>query len=246
MFLSFRFTFPLSPFSPVLIGEPGPRGRHPNRAALPPPSGLPCELNNPSGCEKLSDMMRTKISFTVAAVVFMLLLVGAPSRAQSGATRPRRVIPVQPTPTPAENRVATSTPAGTRTTGTAAATTGGTSPAGQGTTQRAFALLQQKQYDAAIKEAKQIAAADPKNAEAWKIAGFAELELKQYEEAAAALERAATKSTDNPEIFRELGYVYENLKQYAKALSAYERGLQIAPDDADLKESAERIRPFAK
>ena len=43
-----------------------------------------------------------------------------------------------------------------------------------------------------------------------------------------------------------LGYDYEVSKQYAKALAAYEKGLQLAPTDPDLKESADRVRPFAK
>ena len=47
-------------------------------------------------------------------------------------------------------------------------------------------------------------------------------------------------------IYRMLGYDYEVSKQYAKALTAYEKGLQLQPGDADLKESADRVRPFAK
>ena len=43
-----------------------------------------------------------------------------------------------------------------------------------------------------------------------------------------------------------LGYDYEVSKRYGKALVAYERGLQLVPNDPDLKESAERVRPFAK
>jgi hypothetical protein len=43
-----------------------------------------------------------------------------------------------------------------------------------------------------------------------------------------------------------LGYDYEVSKQYAKALTAYEKGLQLLPGDTDLKDSADRVRPFAK
>ena len=57
-------------------------------------------------------------------------------------------------------------------------------------TAHAYSLLQQKQYTAAAKEAKQIAASNPNDAEAWKIAGFAEMNLKQYAEAAEDLQRA--------------------------------------------------------
>lgn len=57
-------------------------------------------------------------------------------------------------------------------------------------TTHAYELLQQKQYAAAAKEARQIAASYPDNAEAWKIAGFSELSLKQYPEAAGDLQKA--------------------------------------------------------
>jgi len=51
---------------------------------------------------------------------------------------------------------------------------------GTGDTTHAYQLLQQKQFAAAAKEAKDIAAQFPNDSEAWKIAGFAELSLKQY------------------------------------------------------------------
>src|SRR5207244_331771 len=46
----------------------------------------------------------------------------------------------------------------------------GSAPVSSDTT-HAFQLFQQKQYAAAAKEAKEIAAGDPANAEAWKLAG---------------------------------------------------------------------------
>ncbi len=57
-------------------------------------------------------------------------------------------------------------------------------------TSHAYELLQQKQYAAAAKEAKQIARNYPNDAEAWKIAGFAELSLKQYSDASGDLQKA--------------------------------------------------------
>src|SRR5262244_667392 len=51
-------------------------------------------------------------------------------------------------------------------------------------------LLGQKQFAAAAKEAKELAALHPNDPEAWKIAGFAELNLKQYADAAKDLEKA--------------------------------------------------------
>ena len=65
----------------------------------------------------------------------------------------------------------------------------GNAPVSSDTT-HAYQLFQQKQYEAAAAEAKQIAAADPTNAEAWKLAGFSEFYLKQYAEASDDLQKA--------------------------------------------------------
>jgi tetratricopeptide (TPR) repeat protein len=65
----------------------------------------------------------------------------------------------------------------------------GNAPVSSDTT-HAYQLFQQKQYAAAAAEAKQIAAADPTNAEAWKLAGFSEFYLKQYAEASDDLQKA--------------------------------------------------------
>jgi tetratricopeptide (TPR) repeat protein len=61
---------------------------------------------------------------------------------------------------------------------------------GAGDTSHAYELLQQKQFAAAAKEAKDIAAQFPNDPEAWKIAGFAELSLKQYSLAIDDLQKA--------------------------------------------------------
>jgi tetratricopeptide (TPR) repeat protein len=65
----------------------------------------------------------------------------------------------------------------------------GNAPVSSDTT-HAFQLFQQKQYAAAAQEAKQIAASDPGNAEAWKLAGFSEFYLKQYADASDDLQKA--------------------------------------------------------
>src|SRR2546425_8468247 len=57
-------------------------------------------------------------------------------------------------------------------------------------TTHAFQLFQQKQYAAAAQEAKQIAAKDPSNSEAWKLAGFSEFYLKKYADASVDLQKA--------------------------------------------------------
>jgi tetratricopeptide (TPR) repeat protein len=127
-------------------------------------------------------MKRTYLQPTIAAL-FALCTLSISIFAQSGATRPRRVNPqtvneeAAKQPSPATDARANAAPA--------------TSPAQPGgDTTRAYALLQQGQFDAAAREARQIAAANPTNGEAWKIVGFAEVGLKQYAQAATDLQKA--------------------------------------------------------
>jgi len=89
-------------------------------------------------------------------------------------------------------------------------------------TQHAYVLLEQKQFAAAAKEAKDLAALHPNDPEAWKIAGFAELNLKQYSEAAKDLEKAVyfqkqTKQVD-PNTESALGQAYVLSENYKDAL----------------------------
>jgi tetratricopeptide (TPR) repeat protein len=89
-------------------------------------------------------------------------------------------------------------------------------------TQHAYQLLEQKQFAAAAREAKDLAALHPNDPEAWKIAGFAELNLKQYAEAAKDLEKAVnlqkqTKQVD-PNTEGALGQAYFLSENYQQAL----------------------------
>lgn len=89
-------------------------------------------------------------------------------------------------------------------------------------TAHAYTLLAQKQFAAAAKEAKDLAAMHPNDPEAWKIAGFAELNLKQYSEAAKDLEKAVnlqrqSKQAD-PNTESALGQAYVLSENYQQAL----------------------------
>ncbi|MGH9968649.1 MAG: tetratricopeptide repeat protein [Pyrinomonadaceae bacterium] len=91
-----------------------------------------------------------------------------------------------------------------------------------GDTSNAFQLLQQKQFAAAAKAAKDVAANYPNDSEAWKIAGFAELNLKQYTEAASDLEKAlslqrAAKQED-PNTVDALAQSYVLSEKFEQAL----------------------------
>lgn len=178
--------------------------------------------------------------FTLIAAI--LLLSVATSEAQS--TRPRRVArPTQKSTTttdkssePLLRPEPTSSPTAKRTSSndslldaqpvrpvtntigtTATASSGGTAD-----TKQAYLLLEQKQFAAAAKAAKDLAAQHPNDPEAWKIAGFAELNLKQYTEAAKDLEKAvelqrSTKQED-PNTESALGQAYVLSEKYQEAL----------------------------
>jgi tetratricopeptide (TPR) repeat protein len=108
------------------------------------------------------------------------------------------------------------------------------------------ALIGAKQYPRAAMVLERAAASDDAKGVTLYLLGVAHSRSKNFPKAIAALERAAAKSPDDVNVYRELGYAYEITKQYAKALATYEKGMSLAPNDADFKESAERVRPFAK
>ena len=110
----------------------------------------------------------------------------------------------------------------------------------------AQALIDSKQYVRAVSVLDPIAAKPEAKGETLYLLGFAQTQAKNYAKGIAALERAAQSTPNDVNIYRMLGYAYEVSKQYVKALAAYEKGLQLAPADPDLKESADRVRPFAK
>jgi tetratricopeptide (TPR) repeat protein len=160
---------------------------------------------------------------THAALLF-LLLASAVASAQSGATRPRRVGPApSPTPASAASRAAsTTTPSNTTRTATPPAAPARSTQPASADTARAFSLFQQKQYEAAVREAKLVTANNPANAEAWKIAGFAEMELKRYAEAAADLQHALdlqrAAGEEDPNTSDALATAYVRTEKYEQAL----------------------------
>lgn len=89
-------------------------------------------------------------------------------------------------------------------------------------TKHAYLLLEQKQFAAAAKEAKELADSHPNDPEAWKIAGFAELNLKQYTDAINDLEKAVDlqhKSNQaDPNTESALGQAYVLAEKYQQAL----------------------------
>ena len=93
---------------------------------------------------------------------------------------------------------------------------------GTADTKHAYLLLEQKQFAAAAKEAKELSESHPNDPEAWKIAGFAELNLKQYAEAAKDLEKAVElqrrAKQEDPNTESALGQAYVLSEKYQEAL----------------------------
>ena len=108
------------------------------------------------------------------------------------------------------------------------------------------ALIGSKQYARAAGVLERATTAPDANGVTFYLLGVAHSRATNFPKAIAALETAAKKSPDDVNIYRELGYAFEVTKQYAKARAAYEKGLALAPNDPDLKESIERVKPFAK
>ena len=133
-------------------------------------------------------MQRLVLILFVAAI-----FVAAPGASSAQSTRPRRVKPA-PSPTPDSLLGPEPKPAPVAHTNAPLLDVKPTKPVGDAPvssdTTHAYQLFQQKQYAEAAKEARQIAKADPTNAEAWKLAGFSEFYLKQYADAADDLQKA--------------------------------------------------------
>lgn len=159
------------------------------------------------------------------SVAALALALGGIASAQS--SRPRRV---KPAPKPAEDPLLRPEP---RTTTTARTDPNAplitvqpvrpvSNPIASGDTAKAYQLLQQKQFAAAAKEAKAVAANFPNDAEAWKIAGFAELNLKQYNEAASDLEKAVSlqraAKQEDPNTVDALAQAYVLSEKFEPAL----------------------------
>lgn len=131
--------------------------------------------------------MKTRKLRLILPLVLVVLASNLSAQAQS---RPRRVKPPAPdTLLGPEPKTPPATDKSAPLLDVKPAKPVGSAPVSTDTT-HAYQLLQQKQYAAAAQEAKQIAAGDPTNSEAWKIAGFSEFYLKKYAEASDDLQKA--------------------------------------------------------
>lgn len=165
----------------------------------------------------------------VLSVVFLSVLISGAAAAQSGASRPRRVLPNTPPPDATNDTNSTSdrnsdssAQPRARTASAASPTNAGGNSSGAASVTRAYDLLQKRQYAQAESEALRVVRADAKNAEAWKIAGFAELNLEKYTDAANSLETALrlqrAEKKEDPNTVDALATVYVRSENFERAL----------------------------
>jgi tetratricopeptide (TPR) repeat protein len=163
--------------------------------------------------------MKSKYLWCAVALAGAVFLLTATAFAQSGSTRPRRVNQQPAAGSSAEDNRAAAPADSQPMTKSRSPRTILTEVAD---TSQAFALLQQKQYAAAAKAAKDLAATFPNDPEPWKIAGFAEMNLKQYGEAATDLQRALdlqrTAGKEDPFTVDALARTYVLMENFEQAL----------------------------
>ena len=191
-------------------------------------------------------MCRPTLVQRFISVGAMFLLAAAAIQAQT--TRPRRTNrqPTQTTRTPAEDPLLrpepTPSPTARRNNSNDSLldvqpvrpVANTVSPAD---TKHAYLLLEQKQFAAAAKEAKELTVSHPNDPEAWKIAGFAELNLKQYTEAVSDLEKAIDlqrrAKQEDPNTESALGQAYVLAEKYQEALPLLTAAIARNPNQPD-------------
>src|SRR5689334_2160421 len=188
--------------------------------------------------------MRTMCRFITVLAIFLL----ASAAIQAQTTRPRRTNrqPAQTTKTPADDPLLrpepTPSPTARRTSSNDSLldvqpvrpVANTVAPAD---TKHAYLLLEQKQFAAAAKEARDLATQHPNDPEAWKIAGFAELNLKQYTDAVSDLEKAVDlqrkSKQDDPNTESALGQAYVLSEKYQEALPLLTAAINRDPNKPD-------------
>lgn len=186
--------------------------------------------------KELVSMMRKYFPRSIA-FISILFIFAVLAHAQAGSTRPRRA--PQPTPTPQGSQSTQQSGNDSLLDPTPAKTTGAVTPVASGSTAQAYSLLKQEKYDEALREAKRVAALEPNNSEAWKIAGFAETGLRQYKEAAADLQKALdlqrASGQEDINTVDQLGRAYARTEEFELALPLLVRAIartDVKPDPA--------------
>lgn len=199
------------------VGKPAFGSPHP-KYRLSSLSRSPFEKGR-GNLKQLRPMKNQVLRLIVLTACATLLLVAT---AEAQSSRPRRVVPPPPdTLLGPEPKSSPSTDKNAPLLDVKPAKPVGNAPVSSDTT-HAYQLFQQKQYAAAAQEAKQIAASDPGNAEAWKLAGFSEFYLKQYAVASDDLQKALDlqrrANQEDPHTVDALAESYALAEKFDRAL----------------------------
>ena len=100
-------------------------------------------------------------------------------------------------------------------------------------------FISSKQYDEAIKEAKQSTTQDPNCTLdslycGWEYLGVAYYRKGNYSEAISAFKKATELKPQNSVMFRWLGISYHHNKQYQEAVNALKKAIELKPSDPKL------------
>ncbi len=104
----------------------------------------------------------------------------------------------------------------------------------------AAALVQAKQFDAAINLLKKLAQIAPDNSTVHANLGTALLQLKRYAEAKTEFEWLRNSRPDSPAVYFHLGIVHDQLGEYIDALANYQQFLKLA-DAAESRLEIEKV-----
>ena len=106
-------------------------------------------------------------------------------------------------------------------------------PLTRGRKQQALALLQQNRPTEALELLQRVCDADPRDAEAWCLAGAVHGMLGKFEEARASCQRAIAVRPDYAEAHYNLGLSLRQLQRPEEAISSYERAIELQPSLVD-------------
>ncbi len=99
-----------------------------------------------------------------------------------------------------------------------------------------YQLYQQKKYDKAIGDLKQLIRINPASAASYyNNVGMCYLDRDMYDDAVKSFERSIKEKADFTDAYNNLGYTYQKMGKTDKAIETYNEAIKIYPDDPDAK-----------
>ncbi|PXW94981.1 putative O-linked N-acetylglucosamine transferase (SPINDLY family) [Sphaerotilus hippei] len=99
--------------------------------------------------------------------------------------------------------------------------------------ERAFALYQAQQFEAALPLARRAVELLPRRADAWTLLGILEKRHERLDAAEAAYRQALSLQPDYPDAWNNLGNLLRDRLQRDEALAAYRRAVELNPNGAE-------------